>query len=120
MNKISYKLTLTALLSIAAVSGCTKNTTSITNKETIESCSRYLPEGSTYWVSIEGEIDLNKKFHGDLNVNVPDDKSGDPKYSGEGFKVKVNQFMNCVGGFINDSIGDIEVTVKNGTQKAEQ
>ena len=120
MNKASCTFALTVLLFATVVSGCTKNTKAITNKETIESCSRYLPEGSTYWVSIEGEIDLNKKFHGDLNVNVPDDKSGDPKYSGEGFKVKVNQFMNCVGGFINDSIGDIEVTVKNGTQKVEQ
>ncbi|HGN0868041.1 TPA: hypothetical protein ACKROV_001265 [Providencia alcalifaciens] len=119
MNKASCTFALTVLLFATVVSGCTKNTKALTNKETIESCSRYLPEGSTYWVSIEGEIDLNKKFHGDLNVNVPKDKLNDPKYSDEGFKLKVNQFMDCVGGFINDSIGDVETPVNNDKKNAE-
>ncbi|MTB46519.1 hypothetical protein [Providencia sp. wls1950] len=119
MNKASCTFALTVLLFATVVSGCTKNTKAITNKETIESCSRYLPEGSTYWVSIEGEIDLNKKFHGDLNVNVPKDKLNDPKYSDEGFKLKVNQFMDCVGGFINDSVGDVEIPVNNDKKNVE-
>ncbi|MEQ5125255.1 hypothetical protein ABN225_00450 [Providencia alcalifaciens] len=119
MNKSSYTFALTALLFATVVSGCTKDTKAITNKETIESCSRYLPEGSTYWVSIEGEIDLNKKFHGDLNVNVPKDKLNDPKYSDEGFKLKVNQFMDCVGGFINDSVGDVETPANNDKKNAK-
>lgn len=119
MNKASCTFALTVLLFATVVSGCTKNTKAITNKETIESCSRYLPEGSTYWVSIEGEIDLNKKFHGDLNVNVPKNKLNDPKYSDEGFKLKVNQFMDCVGGFINDSVGDVEIPVNNDKKNVE-
>ncbi|MDR2243428.1 MAG: hypothetical protein LBE28_11710 [Providencia alcalifaciens] len=119
MNKASCTFALTVLLFATVVSGCTKNTKAITNKETIESCSRYLPEGSTYWVSIEGEIDLNKKFHGDLNVNVPKNKLNDPKYSDEGFKLKVNQFMDCVGGFINDSVGDVETSVNNDKKNVE-
>ncbi|WP_230089158.1 hypothetical protein [Providencia sp. wls1914] len=52
-------------------------------------------------------------------MNVPKDKLNDPKYSDEGFKLKVNQFMDCVGGFINDSVGDVETPANNDKENAK-
>ncbi|KLO01882.1 hypothetical protein ABN09_13870 [Morganella morganii] len=45
------------------------------SEKSIEECGRYLPDGIAYYVTIEGEVDLNKQFNGDINVTALQDSA---------------------------------------------
>ena len=56
---------------VLLLSGCaaTKKSPQFSEKS-IEECGRYLPDGIAYYVSIEGEVDLNEQCTGEINVTA--------------------------------------------------
>ncbi|QXO64600.1 hypothetical protein JC825_14640 [Morganella morganii] len=89
------------------LSGCaaTKNPPPFSEKS-IEECGRYLPDGIAYYVRIEGEVDLNKQFNGDINVTALQDSAPSVAFNHDMIKTGADKYMDCAIQLLNNGKGD--------------
>lgn len=101
---ICYAVFVSAALFL---SGCaaTKNPPPFSEKS-IEECGRYLPDGIAYYVRIEGEVDLNKQFNGDINVTALQDSAPSVAFNHDVIKTGADKYMDCAIQLLNNGKGD--------------
>lgn len=89
------------------LSGCaaTKNPPPFSEKS-IEECGHYLPDGIAYYVRIEGEVDLNKQFNGDINVTALQDSAPSVAFNHDMIKTGADKYMDCAIQLLNNGKGD--------------
>lgn len=75
-------------------------------EKSIEDCGKYLPDGIAYHVIIEGEVDLNKKFNGNINVTALQNSAPSIVFNRDVIEAGTNQYMDCAIQLLNDGKGD--------------
>ncbi|WP_413495057.1 hypothetical protein [Morganella psychrotolerans] len=75
-------------------------------EKSIEDCAKYLPDGIAYHVIIEGEVDLNKKFNGNINVTALQNSAPSVVFNRDVIEAGTNQYMDCAIQLLNDGKGD--------------
>lgn len=107
---ICYSALISAVLMI--LPGCSTIKKETEFKETefkeksIEDCAKYLPDGIAYHVIIEGEVDLNKKFNGNINVTALQNSAPSVVFNRDVIEAGSNQYMDCAIQLLNDGKGD--------------
>lgn len=111
---IRYSALISAILIILPGCSTLKKETEFKEKS-IEDCAKYLPEGIAYQVTIEGEVDLDKKFNGNINVTALQNSAPSVVFNRDVIEAGTNQYMDCAIQLLNDGKGDTRTEAEKAT-----
>lgn len=116
---ICYSALISAVLMVLPGCSTIKKETEFKGTEfkekSIEDCAKYLPDGIAYQVIIEGEVDLNKKFNGNINVTALQNSAPSVVFNRDVIEAGTNQYMDCAIQLLNDGKGDTRTDAEKAT-----
>ena len=111
---IRYSALISAILLILPGCSILKKGTEFKEKS-IEDCAKYLPDGIAYQITIEGDVNVDKKFNGNINVTALQDSAPSVIFNRDVIESGTNQYMDCAIQLLNGGKGDTRTDAEKVT-----